>query len=73
MGEEATRTCPSHTGGRKPSGIVRRRFFSQERGRLLKLFRRSTLSSEIITLGELYERARFIVQLHNVTATPDVK
>ena len=43
---------------------------NQERYRSFELFRRNTLSPEIITFDELYERARFIVQQHDVTTAP---
>jgi hypothetical protein len=39
---------------------------NEERYRSFELFRRHTLSPEIITFDELYERARFIVQQHEV-------
>lgn len=39
---------------------------NQERYRSFELFRRNTASPEIITFDELFERARFIVEQHNV-------
>ncbi len=39
-----------------------------ERYRSFELFRRNTLSPEIITFDELYERARFIVHQHETSA-----
>ena len=44
-----------------PNGV------NQDRYRSFELFRRNTLSPEIITFDELYERARFIVQQHYAT------
>jgi hypothetical protein len=37
---------------------------NEERYRSFELFRRHTLSPDIITFDELFERARFIVQQH---------
>lgn len=39
---------------------------NEERHRSFELFRGNTASPEIITFDELYERARFIVQRHDV-------
>lgn len=39
---------------------------NQERYRSFELFRQNTSSPEIITFDELYERARFIVQQHEI-------
>jgi len=50
-----------------PNGV------NQERYRSFELFRRNTLSPEIITFDELYERARFIVQQHDVAPASGVK
>jgi hypothetical protein len=41
---------------------------NEERFRSFELFRRNTLSPEIITFDELYDRARFIVQQHEAKA-----
>lgn len=39
---------------------------NQERYRSFELFRQNTMSPEIITFDELYERARFIVHQHDI-------
>lgn len=43
---------------------------NEERYRSFELFRRHTLSPDIITFDELFERARFIVQQHEAPSTP---
>lgn len=43
---------------------------NEERYRSFELFRRNTLSPEIVTFDELYQRARFIVQQHEVGPVP---
>ena len=44
-----------------------------ERYRSFELFRRNTLSPEIITFDELYERARFIVHQHETAPATSVE
>jgi hypothetical protein len=39
---------------------------NQERYRSFELFRRNTANPEVVTFDELYERARFIVQQHEI-------
>jgi hypothetical protein len=41
---------------------------NEPKHRSFELLRRHTLSPEIITFDELYERARFIVHQHEATA-----
>jgi hypothetical protein len=41
---------------------------NEEKHRSFELLRRNTLTPEIITFDELYERARFIVHQHEAAA-----
>lgn len=67
IGEETYRYLPkSFLVVGNLSAFVTENGVNEERHRSFELLRRNTVSPEVITFDELYERARFIVQQHDV-------